>query len=254
MGVGYTLGCLVSILWWGFDRQKVFGLVDKFLCKIFKLKAFRYAFYTCLMLFIIWIMVKFKSYEIANFITAFLVIDISRSEKENIESKEMKFHKTIAVVCKSLVCGFTAPLFYILIFGNYFALTYFILYNLCMLSDYEGFEIILKILTIIPGLILQFVLYLIYIFTSKKYSMDFKGDYLINCFKRPLLNIEIMAAHIESVGFYYHFYEEDTSYIKIYGHQKGSIDEKAVKHYLGVIYSAAFIMFLSFISIYVVSR
>ncbi len=252
LGIGYTLGCLVSIMLWNFQRQKVFKLTDNYCCRFIRIKAARYVVYLLIILTAVGLTAKYGNGEIVNFITAFLVIDISTSERENINIKDVKFHKTISIVCKSLVCGFCAPLFYILIFGNYFAVLYFMLYNLCCCSEYEIFEIVLNILTIIPAFIVQVILYLIYIFTSKKYTMDFKGDYIVNSLKKPLLNIEIMAAYIEAVGFYYHIYENDTSYIKIYGEEKSKVEEIQVKHYLGVIYIAAFFMFLGFMSVYLI--
>lgn len=187
--------------------------------------------------------------EIVNFITAFLVIDLSNGEKKNLELKNrIKFYDSITIACKSLLCGFVAPLFYILVFSSNFAgILYAFIYNISETKRHSVFEVIWSIFSIIPAFITQFFLYIIYIFRNKSFKIDFKGDYIVNSITRPLLNLEIMAAYIESVNFYYHFHSEDMSYVKSYGGYNNKIDDICIKDYLSITYALSFLFFALFI-------
>ena len=252
MGIGYSLGCLVSILLWSFERERLFCTLDRFINKFIGNKAIRYTITAALIGIILFIFIRIKG-EYMNFIAAFLVIDLSHSERENIDAMEIKFHKTIAIACRALVCGFTAPLLYLVLLGNYGALIYFLLYNLCSLQDYKFLHPILRVLTIIPGIIAQGVLYLIYLVQGRgRAEIDFKGDYFTYIWERPLLNVEITAACMEDVSFYYFFSREDKSYMKSYGSEKKLLDEDNIQHYIGTLYLASFMIFLFFIGIYII--
>lgn len=143
-----------------------------------------------------------------------------------------------------------APLFYILVFSsNYIGIIYIILYNISETKRYNLIDFILNVLNIIPALIIQGLFYVVYVIRNKSLSIDFKGDYILNTLTRPLLNIEIMAAYIESVNFYYHFSSKELSFIKSYGKYNNKIDEVCLKDYLSINYAIAFIYFMVFILI-----
>lgn len=252
MGVGYTLGCLASILLWNVERQAFFRKLDGFIKSFFQSKTMAYVFYVLGILILSFMAIIFWDNEIANFITSFLVIDISLSERENIEAEDMRFNATIGKLCRSLVCGMTAPLFYVLLFGNVGGIVYFALYNICYAGDYHVFDKVLSLLTVIPGFLVQLIFYFVYIFKSKKLAIDFKGDYLINIVKRPLLNLEITAANIGSISFYYHFQEKEQSYVKLYGNEKNQITGNIIVGYLSTLYIAAIFIFLGFLALYIV--
>ena len=252
MGVGYIVGCLASILLWNVERQAFFRKLDGFIKKFFESKVAAYVFYVLGILIMSLIAIIFWDKEIANFITAFLVIDISLSERENMEAEDMRFNATIGKLCRSLVCGMTAPLFYVLLFGNVGGIIYFALYNICYVGDYAMFDKVLSFLTVIPGLLVQLIFYMVYIFKSKKLAIDFKGDYLINIVKRPLLNLEITAANIESISFYYHFQEKEQSFVKLYGKEENQITDNIIIGYLSTLYIAAIFIFLAFLALYVI--
>ena len=177
-----------------------------------------------------------------------MVIDISNSEKNNINASEIKFHETIALNCKALVSGFIAPLLYILVFGNYMGFIYFTLFNIVEQGNYRKLSHIVNVLTIIPAFIAQVILYVIALVLGCK-TIDFKGDYIESSFKRPFLNLEVIAASIESVSFYYYFQEDEDGYIKAYGKEKNRISIKNIIHYTGILYTASFVSYIAFMVI-----
>lgn len=187
--------------------------------------------------------------QIYNGITTFLVLDISNSERENLSLKERAdFYNTISRITRAIVCGFTAPLFYIAVLGNYAAIIYMIVYNLSFNKDNKIFIEAWRIFTIIPAFLVQVFLYIVYLIRHKELRIDFKGDYLTSAFKEPLLNVNILAAYIESVNFYYYFEADgETDYIKSYGRYKKSIEYVDIKDYLGIAYIVCMINFMGFV-------
>lgn len=247
MGVGYIIGCFFSILLWKLDR---FSFLEKFnacLKKVTKEDKYIEVVYLSIMLLLIIILSFLKSNEVVNCITAFLVIDISNTERKNLNLKERThFYDSISLISKSLVSGFIAPLLYILIFGNGVGIAYMLIYHLSNLDEYVLIENLYNILTIIPAIIAQLLLYIVYLYRNKKLKVDFKGDYLINCIRRPLLNIDIFGAYIESVNFYYYFNDDDVHYVKSYGEYRNKIDIVCVKDYLSISYAIAMFFFITF--------
>lgn len=251
MGIGYLLGCFLSICLWNIERHKYFKGIDKKLKLVFKNNIVIIIIYLAIIIGGFPLFHFFIKGEFSSFITAILIIDISNSELYNLKLKDrIKFYDSLSILTESLLCGFIAPLTYIAISGeNYVGILYFIIYNLSKLGNYSIFKFILSILNIIPSLILQCLYYVIYVFRNKKLSIEFKGDYLQNTFIRPILNLEIMGAYIEEVNFYYHFNKKDTSYIKSYGNYNSRIDEECIKDYLSISYGIAFFIFILFIII-----
>ncbi|WP_346936978.1 hypothetical protein [Clostridium sp.] len=193
--------------------------------------------------------------EIVNAIVAFFVIEISNSERKTVIKKsteKKEFYNTLSLMSKSLICGFLAPLIYILLIGNTGGVIYTLIYYT---SDDEGLKFInsiLNMLNIIPTLIGGMFLYIVYVIRNKTFKINFKGDFFINIFTNPLLNIYILAAYIESVNFYY-IQDKGVHYLKSYGVYQGKIDDLCVKDFLTVIYGVCFIFFVIF-WIYMVNK
>ncbi|ERI91270.1 hypothetical protein HMPREF1982_03229 [Clostridiales bacterium oral taxon 876 str. F0540] len=248
MGVGYVFGCLLSIVLWKVDRQIVFNFINNGLSKLIKSKVLLQILYTLTTGIICYAIYKVRPGEIINFIIIFLVIDISNTEKKNLKLREkVKFYDTISTISRALVCGFIAPVMYILIFGNFIGIAYMIIYNL-YLQDEElyFFKYLFNLSTIVPAVIAQAFLYIVYFCRNKKSEIDFKGDYINNFFKRPLLNVDIMGAYVESVNFYYMYSSKKTDYIKSYGGYSKKIDSICVKDYLSITYGICIIIFIIF--------
>jgi len=239
---------LLSILLWRFNRQIFFRNIDLKLRGIIRDTNLLQSLYLIFGILICLIVeLNFKG-QIYNGITAFLVLDISNSERENLSLKEKAdFYNTISKITRAIVCGFTAPLFYIVLLGNYAAILYMIIYNLSFNKDNKIVIKVWKILTIIPSMLMQGFLYFIYIIRHKDFKVDFKGDYLSNIFSKPLLNVNILAAYIESVNFYYYFEGKNKKdYIKSYGRYKKDIEYVHIKDYIGVAYTVCMINFIGF--------
>jgi hypothetical protein len=189
-----------------------------------------------------------KSNEIFNAITTFIVIDISNTERKNLNHTEKKhFYDTISTISRALVCGFIAPLFYIVVLGNNAAIVFTLLYNFSFDEDLNIICVCKAIAIIIPSLIAEAFLYIIYVFRNKKLKIEFKGDYINNLWKVPLLNLDILAAYIESVNFYFYCNSNNMHYLKGYGDYAGKIDDVCIKDYLSISYSICFILFTVFI-------
>jgi hypothetical protein len=185
--------------------------------------------------------------EIYNFITAFLIVDVSNTERRNLNvGEKTHFYDSISLISKSLLCGFIAPFFYILLLGNGFAIIYMVIFNLNSSEEFPVLKVMFTVFSIIPSLITQILLYLVYLFRNKKLNIDFKGDYIINNFTRPLLNLDILGAYIESVNFYYYYNDRDMHYLKSYGGYSNKIDDLCVKDYLSISYGICLIYFVGF--------
>lgn len=247
MGIGYVLGCFLSIAVWKFDRQKLFYKVNN-VEKVIKDKISLQLFYSLIIFLICLLISKIEVREINNFITAFLVIDISNTEKKNLKQREkVKFYDSISLISRSMVGGFIAPLLLIIFFGNIVSLVYMLVYNLYQIGDeFIIFKYAFIGFSIIPSLIAEIFLYIIYLFRNKKSSIDFKGDFIINFFLRPLLNVDILGAYIESVNFYYLYSSKNTSYLKSYGEYTKKIDEVCIKDYLSIGYGICLVIFILF--------
>jgi hypothetical protein len=246
-GVGYVVGCFVSILLWKFDRTKIIDIINSFFKKIIKVNILLQIFYLAMIAILVSILGSLHSNELYNFITAFIIIDVSNSERKNLNLKERAhFYESMSIISRSLLCGFIAPLFIILLLGNNFAIAYMLIYNLYCVDNYSVIKFIFIILSLIPAFFTHLFLYTIYLVRNKKATINFKGDYLSNCFTRPLLNLDIFGAYIESVNFYYHFNEDDMHYIKSYGEYTNKIDEVCIKDYLSVSYGICIVIFLIF--------
>ncbi|MBM7869393.1 hypothetical protein JOC70_000862 [Clostridium pascui] len=247
MGVGYVLGCFFSILLWKIDRQMIYRRINNTLKKVAKNPVIPvFFYYLCAVLLCIWLS-DINNKEIFNGITAFLVTDISNSERKSLKKREkVHFYDSISIISRSTACGFIAPFLYIMLFGNSFAIIYTLTYNLRIISDLNLITLCFNISTFIPAFIAQGFLYIIYVTRNKKFSLDFKGDYFINSYINPMLNIDILAAYVESVNFYHYFSKKNTSYLKSYGEYKNKIDQICIKDYISISYGICMIWFIIF--------
>ena len=254
MGIGYVIGCSLSILLWRLDRQGLFNSVNIKLRRKIKNVYVVQSLYFCAVI-AIYIVLTFmennaliKRDEVYNAIVAFIVLDISNTERKNLNHTERKhFYDTISTISKALICGFIAPLFYIIILGNGAAIMFAFLYNLSVDEDLNIISTFVSFATIIPSLIGEIFLYIIYVFRNRNLKINFKGDYINNLWKRPLLNVYILAAYMESVNFYFHYNGNNMHYLKSYGDYNNKIDDVCIKDYLSISYFICFTVFTVFI-------
>ena len=239
---------MLSILLWKLDRQRLFNLVNiKFKRKVKNIYVTQ-GIYFCVMIIIYIGLAGIENTEVFNAITTFIVIDISNTERKNLNHTEKKhFYDTISTISRALVCGFIAPLFYIVILGNNASITFTLLYIFSLDDDLNILGKCKSIAIIIPSLMAEAFLYIIYVFRNNKLKIEFKGDYLNNFWNKPLLNLDILAAYIESVNFYFYYNSNNMHYLKSYGDYNGKIDDACIKDYLSISYSICFILFTVFI-------
>ncbi|MBC8062254.1 MAG: hypothetical protein H7Y18_16520 [Clostridiaceae bacterium] len=251
MGIGYAAGCLLSILLWKIDRQNIFTGINNFFVKHFKNYILINIFYLATFFIIFYLLNKIvniqKPYnEIFNAITTFIAIDISNTERKNLNRKDIIFfYNSISCISRSLVCGFIAPIFYILLFGNAFGILYMVIYNFSQ-QELRLIKGINAMLNIIPALIAEVFLYIIYVYTHKSLKFKEKIDYNENIIARPLLNVDVMAAYIEDVNFYYYYTKHYVNYMKGFGRSKNKIDDRCIKSYLGIEYGICIVSFICF--------
>jgi hypothetical protein len=248
MGIGYILGCLASLLAWKLDRQNLFYLFNKAITKFIKSRILLQFFYALIILAVCFILNQLMIKEVNNFITAFLVIDISNTERKNLKQRErVHFYDSISLISRAVVCGFIAPLLFVVFLGNIYGIAYMLIYNVSIVAcEVDVFKTIFIVSTIVPAIIAEVFLYFIYFCRNKRTYIDFKGDYFINLILRPLLNVDILGAYVESVNFYYLYSSRNTDYLKSYGEYTKKIDEVCVKDYLSIGYGICLIMFIIF--------
>ncbi|WP_139904208.1 hypothetical protein [Clostridium thermarum] len=247
MGLGYIIGCMLSIILWKVNKRRFIETIDDKIRRFVRNVTIAEILYVFIISVIIVLLSDYRKNELINAITAFIVIDISNTERKNLNIKDRThFYDSISTISKALVGGFIAPLFYILFLGNGYGIAYMLLYNICYVNSYIFLKFLFILLTIIPSMLAQLLLYFVYLVRNRKLSIDFKGDYLINCFTRPLLNIDILGAYIEAVNFYYYFHHNDVHYVKSYGEYSNKIDSVCVKDYLSITYGIAMTYFIVF--------
>ena len=204
--------------------------------------------YICAFTFIYIGLAHIKGNEVFNAITTFIVIDISNTERKNLNHTERKhFYDTISTISRALVCGFIAPLLYIIALGNNASIVFILLYNFSLDEELNILGICKSLAITIPALMAETFLYMIYVFRNKKLKIEFKGDYINNFYRIPLLNLDILAAYVESVNFYCYYNSNNMHYLKGYGNYAGKIDDACIKDYLSISYSICFILFTAFI-------
>ncbi|MDU1413219.1 MAG: hypothetical protein E6929_10460 [Clostridium sp.] len=252
MGIGYIMGCLLSMVCFNFNRQKYWGKFHKKLKLQIKNKYFLQGLYLIAISILVLIFYFIKNNEIVNGIIAFLVIEINYVEKKSDvkrkKDQKKKFYRTLSLISKSFICGFIGPLLYISLFGNWGGILYFFINQISNDSEMNIFNVLINILNIIPTIIGCGILYLIYCIRNRTFKINFKGDYFSNLLNNPLLNVYIVAAYIESVNFYY-IEEKGVHYIKSYGVYSSKIDDVSIRDFLSIIYGICFFIYIIFLII-----
>jgi hypothetical protein len=235
-------------LLWRLDRQRLFSLINtKFRRRVKNVYVIQFI-YICVFTLIYIGLSHIKGNEVFNAITTFIVIDISNTERKNLNHTERKhFYDTISTISRALVCGFIAPLFYIVVLGNKASIVFALLYHFSLDEELNVLGICKSLVIMIPALMAQTFLYIIYVFRNKKLKIEFKGDYVNNFYRIPLLNLDILAAFVECVNFYCYYNSNNMHYLKGYGNYAGKIDDACIKDYLSISYSICFILFTVFI-------
>lgn len=251
------MGCLLSVFLWNIDRGKIFKKIDSGISNLTGSKAFT-EFIWIMLITLICVLFFFLekitegdtvAKEIISFIVFFMFIDISNADSKNIKNKEDKklFYNTVALISISVLCGFVGVLFYTLVIGNFAAVFFGVVCNISKISkEYRVIDYICCIIMIIPAAILNIFMYLIYVCRNKTFKINFNGDFLSNFFRNPLLNINIFAAYIESINFYYYCDNNGVSHLKSYGKYKSKIDKLCIKDYLSIGYFMCLIFFMIF--------
>lgn len=247
MGVGYLFGCLISIVLWRVDRHFIFENFNRFLISKLNRKAICNLVYLIVIPLIGMVITLINNKELENLIVAFIVIEISSSERKTLINKvgdKRHFYDALSIISRSLVCGFMAPIIYIMLVGNIGGIVYTLIYYVSFHSNI--YKTLNNVLNIIPCIIALIILYIIYVPRNKTFKISFRGDFLSNIFHDPLLNVYIMAAYIEAVNFYYYIERKNVHYLKSYGTYTNKIDDIVVKDYLSLIYSICFVIFIAF--------
>jgi hypothetical protein len=246
MGLGYVLGCLFSILFRKIDKFKLMEGIYSKSKKIIKSDIFFIILLTLFFAALRYTFLLVPNEEINNFITFILCIDISNTEFINLKTYgNRNFYNSISTITKSLVGGFIGPILYTGLFGNYFGVLFYIIFLTNDLIDNKFINFITKILNVIPSLLAGLIFYTIYIIRNKTFKIDFKGDFFINFFLNPLLNLNIIAANLESINFYYLNKENN---LKNYVNGKQNIDSICIKEFLNYTYFVCLLSFLVFIT------
>lgn len=249
MGVGYLFGCLLSILFWKIDRHNIFARAHERINRKIVNKIILQMMYLIFIAFfslIIWIIPKS---EMINAIVAFSVIEISNSERKTIIRKsgeKKEFYNTLSIISKSFISGFLAPMIYIIILGNMGGIIYTLIYYASDDEELKFMNSILNFINIIPTIIGGAFLYFIYVIRNKTFKINFKGDFFVNLFENPLLNIYVLAAYAESVNFYYYKEVNGVHYLKSYGIYQEKIDDICVKDFLTIIYGICIVTYMCF--------
>jgi len=251
MGLGYIIGCFFSILFWKIDRQVIYFKINETLKKVIKNQVILLFFYIFFIMFLCIMLSRIKNGEIFNGITTFLITDISSTERKNLKRKEkVHFYDSISLISRSIVCGFIAPFLYVILLGNSFAIFYTFIYNISLIYKFSLITLCFNLLTFIPAFVAQGFLYIVYVTRNKKFSLDFKGDYFLNSYMNPMLNVDILAAYVESVNFYHYFSKKNTSYLKGYGEYRNKINHICIKDYISISYGICMIWFIIFFLIF----
>lgn len=259
MRAGYLLGGTLSLLLYKVDRRKVASLFKSMLKKKIKNEEAIQVIYLLLTILVSVAIGLIPENEAINGIVAFSVLEISGATwglniKALIKSTSERkiFYRILILLGKSLVATFITPLMIILLFGNGPAVAYGMIYFLFKDINHGLGERLLNILFIIPSLIGDGLLYLVYICRNKTLKINFKGEFFENLLYMPLLNVYILGAYIETVNFYHIENCEVVHYLKSYGVYQGKIDEVAIKDLVTIIYGvagAAFVLFIILINL-----
>lgn len=249
MGVGYLFGCLLSIVLWRFDRHAMFEGFHKIVANKLKKKIYYCVFYLFFSAFVCFIVGLIWHREFRNLLVTLLVIEINNTETKGISNRvgdKRQFYNTLSHIARGLICGFIAPIFYIVIFGNFGGVVYTLIYYIGFHSKLITFRVLNSILNTIPSLIAIAILYTLYVTRNKTFKISFKGDFIENIIRNPLINVYILSAYIEGVNFYYYVERKNVHYLKSYGTFSNKIDYISIKDFSSIVYSICFVIFVTF--------
>ncbi|SHH43854.1 hypothetical protein SAMN02745196_00376 [Clostridium collagenovorans DSM 3089] len=190
--------------------------------------------------------------EIYNAITVFFSINLYEEEYELCKYySRIKLYRVFQSISVVLIRSFITPFLCIIIFGNSVALIYLYIAVIHSLYKNNVLKNIVKIFDVIPGIIGSFILYLVYVYKTRSFKINFKNRFFTNAIKNPYLNINIIGAAIENVNMYYcEEKKHQISYIESYGEYKKKINIYYIEEYRELI---DILCFLSFIIFYLVN-
>ena len=253
MNIGFMIGCFISIVFWGIDREKVLNnilqkLNGRYTYKIIKVV---HALLIGCMVGLIFYVEKYVILEnkllgeILGVITGIIAIDVSNADKKSIkcEGEKKYFCDTISLISRGITCGFIGPIIYVNIFGMYFALLHSMIYQYTLIHENTLINGLKNLLNVIPSMVAIICLYLLYIFRYKNIYLSFRGDFLKNMFLNPLLNVDILGAYAQGVGFYW-YQQEGSAFMKAYGKFQRKIDRECVVNYISIAYAICLVVFV----------
>lgn len=249
MGVGYLFGCLLSIVLWRFDRHAMFERFHEIIANKLEKKVYCNIFYLFFIAIVCFIVELVWHREFRNLLVTLLVIEISDTEAKGNSNRigdKRQFYNKLSCIARGLVCGFIAPIFYIVILGNFGGVIYTLIYYIGFHSELFIFRFLNNLLNIIPSLITILILYTIYVPRNKTLRISFKGDFTGNVIRDPLINVYIISAYIEGVNFYYDVERKNVHYLKSYGIFSNKIDYMSIKDFSSLVYSICFVIFVTF--------
>lgn len=252
MRVGYLLGGVMSLVLYRVNRRQMVSLFKLWLESSIKNKFILQLAFIGTILLINLIIFFIPENEFINGVVAFAILEINGTTRgincKNSDDRKY-FYNTLVIIGKSFIGSFVAPLIIILLFGNATAVAYGLLYYLIDDAEFPLGEKLLNILYIVPSIIGDGLLYVVYIFRNKTMKIKFKGEFFHNIIYMPLLNIYILGAYIESVNFYYIENRKVVHYLRSYGGYQSKIDDIAIKDLITIIYGVAGIAFIIFLII-----
>lgn len=253
--MGYSLGCLLNVLFWNINREKLTSLIVDKSAGIFNKskgisKLLGTIIFSMVIILVYLCLSLFANKEVYNFFTVFLVLNISNKEKQIMEyGISGEYESSIETLCYGIVCGFIAPLCIIVVAGNLFAVIYFFLMILDRNYPSKGLHIFTNIINIIPCFIAEVFIIIINIYKVKKFKGFFTYGNLKNFIIEPLLGVSILCSYLYDFNFASYKYKKGSpSYFQYYGPNKSmKIDLKHIDRGLKQGYIICLFSFIIFI-------
>lgn len=135
-----------------------------------------------------------KNIDFYNILAVFFLLDFSSTESLAMKCDSSdQFNSVIKSISSSVTFGFIAPLLYIGVFGNFFA----IIICLILSSKNENTGIIrslYRLFAVPPSILAMIIISLLLLVTNRYRSVSFKSMFFTNLFLDPILNIYILIA------------------------------------------------------------
>lgn len=209
----YILGILLSFMLFKFDRKNLILKLKKMIVRRFKNTYIRellillcilvssyVLFYFTDKLTTIWDSKSFPyigHINFSNIIAMVLLIDFSYTEKIILKWDDSSYcHELIKSLSSSLTFGFVAPLIFLSLTNNFWALvfcSFMILTPRSLLIT----GLMYKILAFLPCTLVILCIYILLAVTGKlKSSLSYKGMFIKNLYFDPMINIYISVAFL----------------------------------------------------------